>query len=274
MTRLFKGRHVDPESEEYYSQTVERTVAEVLMEERKNKEALKNNKKLHFPCLCGATCSFAEYLRPIISAFDKLYLEYVALHQDYTNLFKATWVKQAEGGQTKDGDGECNKSDMVLYSLHDPPPFESRLPSVLDPDLIKIIPAGVIPLDKETQTLSEEDREDVEELRMEIIRMRTKQNLVKQTIWTKLWPYIFAYKVCLCIYCDYRECVRDYQTAIQKLKSEYDIVYQQYEVLFGSVDMLPPEGHKKIIMLSRKQYIEEMEWEELKNREACANPRI
>ncbi|KAH9282355.1 hypothetical protein ECG_03856 [Echinococcus granulosus] len=262
LINLFKRHQVDPESDEYYRQAVWDVVAEVLKEEREYKRAMNRNKKVPFPCACGATCSFAEYLQPIISAFDKLYMEYIAVHRDYTNLFHATWVRPVCKAALKvEEDVKGNESDKVLFSLHEPPPTISGLPPLLDPDRIKVTPIVCPSVDENTTSLESYRREDKEEakMRLEIIRKRLVQHLEGQSMWVKLWPFTYAYKVCLCLYCDYRDCVTDYRNAIEKLKAEYDVLYRLYEILFGAVDMLPPEGNKKIIMLSREQQKEEEE---------------
>lgn len=255
----FKRHRVDRESDEYYRQAVWKVVAEVLGEEREYKRAMKKNKKIPFPCACGATCSFAEYLQPIISAFDSLYLEYIAVHRDYTNLFRATWVRPVCKAVSKEGEEDENGTKKVLFSMHEPPPTLSELPNLLDPDRIKVTPMVCPSVDENTTSFEfhgKENKEE-EEMRLKIIRKRLVQNLEGRPVWVQLWPFTYAYKVCLCLYCDYRDCVTDYRRAIEKLKTEYDFLYRQYEILFGAVDMLPPEGNKKIIMLSREQQKEE-----------------
>ncbi|KAL5960958.1 hypothetical protein TSMEX_011315 [Taenia solium] len=224
---------------------------------------MKRNKKTPFPCACGATCSFAEYLQPIISAFDRLYLEYIAVHRDYTNLFRATWVRPVRKAVSNVGKENENEPEKVFFSMHDPPPTMSGLPTLLDPERIKVTPMACPPVDENTTSFEFHGRRNKkeEEMRLEIIRKRLVQHLEERSTWVKLWPFTYAYKVCLCLYCDYRDCVTDYQRAIEKLKAEYDFVYRQYEILFGAVDMLPPEGNKKIIMLSREQQKEEEEAE-------------
>ncbi|VDM31361.1 unnamed protein product [Hydatigera taeniaeformis] len=257
LTNRFKYNCVDLQSNEYYCQAVWNVIAEVLKEEREYKRAMDRNKKVPFPCACGVTCSFAEYLQAFISAFDRLYLEYRAVHQDFTSLFRATWVRPV----LKDREREGDEPERVLFSLHEPPPTMSSLSTLLDPDRIRITPVGYSSAYGEKLPFESHDTEDNEEakMRLDVIRKRLAQHFEGRSLWVRLWPFTYAYKVCLCLYCDYRDCVTDYRRAIEKLEKEYDFLYRQYEILFGAVDMLPPEGSKKIIMLSREQQKEEEE---------------
>ncbi|KAL5110347.1 hypothetical protein TcWFU_005088 [Taenia crassiceps] len=199
----------------------------------------------------------------ISKSYGRLYLEYIAVHRDYTNLFRATWVKPVCKAVSNEGEANETEPEKVLFSMHEPPPTMSELPILLDPDRIKVTPMVHPSVDTNTTPVEihEMGSKEDDELRLEIIRKRLAQNLEGQSIWVKLWPFTYAYKVCLCRYCDYRDCVTDYRRAIEKLNTEYDFLYQQYEILFGAVDMLPPEGNKKIIMLSREQQKEEEEAE-------------
>lgn len=248
--------------DEFLLQAADKVVSEVIIEERNNKHAMLHNTKLSFPCRCGAMCSYSLYLEPIITAFDKLYGEYVELHRDFTNLFDASWTRpmikvEYEGDTIVKQD----KVTRILYSQQQPPPQESGLPTIIDPNRIRITPPETSLREEITPDLDfcRKHKEEMENFRLMILRKRLALELEKPSLWSRFLAYVYAFKECFCLHCSYLECINDYQRAIPKLKKEYDHLYRKYEVLFGAVDMLPPEGNKKIIMLSRAQY--EMERE-------------
>lgn len=219
-------------------------VKEVLFEERKNKRALSKYKRLPFPCKCGAICSFSEYVAPIIRCFDLLYADYIKLHRDYTLLFNATWIR------VKDGNHKGNSA--LTYTSHLPPPEASELPKILDFDRIRRVPLETT--NSLTFPMFTNTRINENSLREEVIRSRIRQRLLKRTFLTSLWCHIYAHKTCLCLNCDYRDCVVDYNEGVKRLKDEYDRVFSQYEALFTSVDVLPSEESRKIIFLSQQHY--------------------
>nr|CDS30119.1 conserved hypothetical protein [Hymenolepis microstoma] len=248
-----------PTAEELYHQAVDNVASAVIAEDLKNKRAMKNNTKLPFPCHCRAVCSYSVYLEPIITSFDKLYMEYVEVHRDFTNLFQATWTKPVIKEENKEDKSENRPT--IMFSRCQPPPEESLLPNILDPNRIRLTPAEAFIYDEKTSSIvmNRKQAEDNEDTRMMILKKRLTLELEKQSFWHRIRPYIYAYKECLCLNCDYRDCIYDYRRAIRKLQDEYDLLYRKYEVLFEAEDMLPPEGNKKIVMLSAAQY--EMESE-------------
>lgn len=236
-----------------YHQAVDNVVSEVITEDRNNKQAMLNNTKLPFPCYCRAVCSYSVYLKPIISAFDKLYMEYVEVHRDFTNLFNATWTKPVI---KEENEGDLKNRPRLVFSCNHPPPEESLLPNILDPNRIRLTPAEASIYEEKTSStdMNRKQAEENEDTRLMILKKRLTLELEKPSSWYQMWSYLYAYKECLCLNCDYRDCIYDYRRAIRKLKDEYALLYRKYEVLFEAVDMLPPEGNKKIIMLSRAQY--------------------
>ncbi|VDO02646.1 unnamed protein product [Rodentolepis nana] len=242
-----------------YHQAVDNVASAVISEDLKNRRAMKNNTKLPFPCHCRAVCSYSVYLKPVVTSFDKLYMEYVDVHRDFTNLFKATWTKPVIKGLD-----EICKPDYrptIMFSHCQPPPEESLLPNILDPNRIRPTPVEAFIYDEKTSSVVMNRKQigENEDTRLMILKKRLTLELEKKSFWHRIRPYIYAYKECLCLNCDYRDCIYDYRRAIRKLRDEYDLLYRKYEVLFEAEDMLPPEGDKKIIMLSGAQY--EMESE-------------
>ncbi|KAM7537531.1 hypothetical protein Aperf_G00000063096 [Anoplocephala perfoliata] len=262
LTASSDRRNICVNDNEFLRQAVDKVVSEVVVEERNYKQAMLHNTKLPFPCRCGAICSYSLYLKPIITAFDKLYEEYVELHRDFKNLFDSSWTRpmirvEYEGDTVVKHDNVTR----ILYSQQQPPPQESGLPTIIDPNRIRVTPLETSSPDETTPETDfcKKHKEEEESFRIMILRKRIALKLEKPSIWARFLAYIYAYKQCLCLYCDYRDCVNDYQRAILKLKNEYGRLYRRYEILFGAVDMLPPEGNKKVIMLSRTQH--EMEGE-------------
>nr|VZI50720.1 unnamed protein product [Spirometra erinaceieuropaei] len=209
---------------------IQKIVNSVLNEEKDRNRAIDKKLPMPFPCQCGVLCSNRELLRPVIRAFDTLYLEYMELHKEYSKLFQAAWIRRS--------------GEKIYYSRRHPPPeVEPRRPFVIDEispfedvlvdywarEAVKTIPEEV------TGATPEEKRLETIRLRM---RYRSRSLLGRLTSW--LLSIVYAYRDCICFNCDYREALLDFRTALTKLQREYTNVYLEYSALLSALQVMRP----------------------------------
>ncbi|VDL97806.1 unnamed protein product [Schistocephalus solidus] len=215
---------------------IQNIVTYVLDEEKQRNRAIDKKLPLPFPCKCGVLCSNRELLRPVIRAFDRLYLEYMELQKEYSKLFQAAWIRRHE--------------EKIYYSRRHPPPeVEPRIPFVID----EVFPFEDVLVDYWTQEAAKIAAEEVtgrtpDEKRLETIRVRMRYKsrslLGRLTSW--FLSIVYAYRDCTCFNCNYREALLDYRMALNNLQREYTAVYQQYMALISALKVLKPSPGENI----------------------------
>ncbi|VDN14074.1 unnamed protein product [Dibothriocephalus latus] len=210
---------------------IQKTVTAVLEEEKQRNRAIDKKLPMLFPCRCRILCSNRELLRPVIWAFDKLYIEYMELHKDYSRLFQAAWIRRQE--------------EKIYYSRRPPPPeVEPQRPFVIE----EVSPFEDEIADYWAKEAAKTGAEEVtgsgtsEERRLETVRVRMRyksRNPFRRFIsWCR--SIVYAYRDCTCLNCDYREGLLDFRAALTSLQREYTTVYLQYTALISALQVRRP----------------------------------
>ncbi|CAL8093188.1 unnamed protein product [Calicophoron daubneyi] len=213
-------------------------VKHVLRQEQRIKRAIARNKSLPFPCKCGQLCEFGDLLATLYNAFEKLYDEYSAVHEQYTNIFQANAF--VVSGRKVHVQNEMEEFDSPKGMIA---PVKTNV-SDLASD------SGL--LENRKKALADEDLwRKTYELHMECVRLNmlrvAKPREDRFIDWLR--SHIWGYRKCSCYHCDYRDALVAYRRALLSLHVEYLSLYASYYALLSSIRVEDGDDSAKTLRL-------------------------